>query len=904
MTRSKLGRLARAALCAGVAAAAAPTRAEEPGSALVGARIDAANFLRLSPGGVDATGGIGDWGISNGVLCAVVSDPAHESDLAVSGGALVDLGHCGRGDDQLVLLQPLANLSRSGAFPVERVTVQGGGDSVRIVAEGAQWGLEVVTLWSLDLREAERLRITTRVTRRAAGERLFAFGDIALHSEHAVRPFALDTRAGGLSRGFAHPKVDVGSALSVARAVGAADTVLLVGADAIEPGIAYAVRVKGARLDRPGRESLALPTLSISGMNFSGFAAFSSPFWRDAALALGPLEMMQTLFMDLEPGDALVFEREVLVSSRADAASLTDRIFEDTHAVTGRVGDAGARLHVHDATGRVTTEVRPEPDGRFSLRLPGGSYRLDVLGCAGGEKQRAFSVGDADVDLGEVSAPPLGRVVLPRGRAMRLVFLGRDGTPDPRFGDERPAVTFGDEQPPSSTLTRDVSLAGVATDPEWAPVQPGRYLVLATRGPLFSVTRAELEVPAGGSVALAIAPPERMLGTPGWISADLHVHAAPSDDSALPLDRRLASYVADGCDVIVATDHDMLTDYGPVIHELGLAGRIASVIGQEVTSAVPTPVAPYTFGHANVFPLDQRPREYRRGALPNEGRRLREVIAAARGLGGTRIVQLNHPLSEHLALHDQAFFSHLSTAGEPFDPKSRLEAWPNSLLLERDPATGARDLDFDAIELLNGSHMPRYRAVREDWFALLRQGVVRTGTANSDSHLLREIAAAPRNLIQMGPPDAPAAGEVALDQDAFVRAIRAGRVIGTTGPLLRVSIGDAGPGDRFVGREGSIRVEAQAAPWVPVSRVRVYVNGVVEHEAPLERGSLIGFPHRFESDAFVTVEVEGEPDETYAAVLPGFTPFAFSNPIFVDADGDGVWSAPAGAPSPEERSAP
>ena len=896
MTRSGIGRASVAALWAGAALAAAGARAEAPEAALVGARIDATNFVSLSPGGVDATGGIGDWAISNGVLCAVVSDPAHESDLAVSGGALVDLGHCGRGDDQLVLLQPLANLSRSGAFPVERVTVQGGGDAAQIVAEGARGGLEVVTVWSLDLHEPERLRITSRVTRQGPGERLFAFGDIALHTEHAVRPFALDTRPSGISRGFAHPAVDVGSALSVARAVGAADTVLLIGADAIEPGIAYAVRVKSARLEGPGRESLALPTLSISGVNFSGFAAFSSPFWRDPALALGPLEMMQTLFMDLEMGDTLVFEREVLVSSRADAASLTDRIFEDARAVKGRVGDVGARLHIHDATGRVTTEVRPEPDGRFALRLPAGEYRLDVLGSAGGETQRAFSVGDSEVDLGEVSATPLGRVVLPRGQAMRLVFLGRDGTPDPRFGDERPAVTFGEKQPPSSMLTRDVSLAGVATDPEWVPVRPGRYFVLATRGPLFSVTRAELDVPAGESVALVIAPPERVLATPGWISADLHVHAAPSDDSALPLDRRLASYVADGCDVIVATDHDMVTDYGPVIHELGLAGRIASVTGQEVTSNVPTPAAPYTFGHANLFPLALRPQEYRGGALPNEGRRLREVIAAARSLGGTRIVQLNHPLSEHLVLHHQAFFSHLSTAGEPFDPKSRLEAWPNSLLLERDPATGVRDLDFDAIELLNGSHMPRYRAVREDWFALLRQGVVRTGTANSDSHLLREIAAAPRNLIRVGSPEASPGGGVSLDEEAFVRAIRAGRVIGTTGPLLRVAIGDAGPGERFVGREGWIQVEVQAAPWVPVSRVRVYVNGVVAHEAPLERGSLIGFPHQFDGDAFVTVEVEGEPDETYAALLPEFTPFAFSNPIFVDADGDGVWAAPEASP--------
>ena len=42
----------------------------------------------------------------------------------------------------------------------------------------------------------------------------------------------------------------------------------------------------------------------------------------------------------------------------------------------------------------------------------------------------------------------------------------------------------------------------------------------------------------------------------------------------------------------------------------------------------------------------------------------------------------------------------------------------------------------------------------------------------------------------------------------------------------------------------------------------------------------------------MTVEVEGDPTGVYAELLPEFTPFAFTNPIFVDADGDGRWTAP------------
>jgi hypothetical protein len=42
----------------------------------------------------------------------------------------------------------------------------------------------------------------------------------------------------------------------------------------------------------------------------------------------------------------------------------------------------------------------------------------------------------------------------------------------------------------------------------------------------------------------------------------------------------------------------------------------------------------------------------------------------------------------------------------------------------------------------------------------------------------------------------------------------------------------------------------------------------------------------------VTIEVEGPAQGVYAELYPGFTPFAFTNPIFVDADGDGAWTAP------------
>jgi hypothetical protein len=494
-------------------------------------------------------------------------------------------------------------------------------------------------------------------------------------------------------------------------------------------------------------------------------------------------------------------------------------------------------------------------------------------------------VGDGDLDLGTLAVPPVGSVTLPGGQAMRLVFVGLDGTPDPRFGDALPPPSFGTERPPSSLRSRDVSLAGIASDPRDVPLAPGRYRVLAGRGPEYGVTESEVAVRAGENVTLAIDAPARVLDTPGWLSADLHVHAAPSDDSALSLDRRIATFAAEGCEVLVATDHDHLTDYAPRIRELGLASRLASVVGQEITSSVSTEAAPFTFGHANAFPLPYRATAYRKGAIANEGRRLRRVIDAVRALGGDRLVQLNHARSGGDA---QGFFDHLSV-GHAFDPEAPLSIPPNAVLVAREATTGTRDLDFDAMEIANGPSMDRYRALRKDWFALLRQGESRTATANSDTHVEDEVAAIPRNWVRVSS-DTPER----FDEAALVTAIRAGRVVGSTGPILDLRVGDAGLGETHRGREGAIRIDVQAAPWVPVSRVRAFVNGVLAHEADTSQAATIWFPHTFERDAFVTAEVEGvaAAGSAYAERLPGFTPFAFTNPVFVDADGDGQWTPP------------
>jgi hypothetical protein len=83
-----------------------------------------------------------------------------------------------------------------------------------------------------------------------------------------------------------------------------------------------------------------------------------------------------------------------------------------------------------------------------------------------------------------------------------------------------------------------------------------------------------------------------------------------------------------------------------------------------------------------------------------------------------------------------------------------------------------------------------------------------------------------------------------------------------------------------------------AAPWVPVEEVRVFVNGVLAEKRAIDGPGTLHFPLQFPSDSFVTVEAEGSPGEIYSVVAPRFLPLAFTNAIYVDADRNGRFDPP------------
>ena len=111
----------------------------------------------------------------------------------------------------------------------------------------------------------------------------------------------------------------------------------------------------------------------------------------------------------------------------------------------------------------------------------------------------------------------------------------------------------------------------------------------------------------------------------------------------MPFEKRLAALAAEGIELFAATDHDRLTDYGPLIAAAGLEDRIQGVVGVEAT--------PFAYGHFNVYPLDRDDSDPSGGAVDwGEGAgtgfaMLPEEIWAAYRDRGARIVQVSHPRS-------------------------------------------------------------------------------------------------------------------------------------------------------------------------------------------------------------------------------------------------------------------
>ena len=210
----------------------------------------------------------------------------------------------------------------------------------------------------------------------------------------------------------------------------------------------------------------------------------------------------------------------------------------------------------------------------------------------------------------------------------------------------------------------------------------------------------------------------------------------------------------------------------------------------------------------------------------------------------------------------------------------------------------------------------------EDWFNLLNMGKHVTGVANSDSHSpFQEEPGFPRNFVRIDSDDPET-----IDPLKFVEGIQGARVTTTNGPFVELFVNDARIGDTIVDtdREVHVKVRIQAPNWISADTLVLYANGMeVERHHFDKTGveTIIETDLLLDRDAFIVAEVTG-PDSMFPLVPPlevpplvltdaigalgaafGLfggpfdairpnevrytTPWAMTNPIWVDTDGDG-----------------
>ena len=523
------------------------------------------------------------------------------------------------------------------------------------------------------------------------------------------------------------------------------------------------------------------------------------------------------------------FERDFVVGR--DLAEVTGDIYAlrgATVQLSGKVTldtapsqpVAGARVVAVD----LFSDIAPHPasvtesasDGTWSLRLPPGNYRIgaDLRFVSRSPFREITATADqgnidfsltapvtAHVQLKDPAGSPIpGKVVVycaaagpaatatacpfPRGAAREDGNLFRYAAFDP-WGDTVQSVVFVDH-----TGSADVEL------PAGQPVA-----FVASHGPEWSVSPdswpADLGTASartnGETVSLELA---HVVNTTGWISGDFHVHGVNSPDSPIALLDRVRTFLGEGVDVLVATDHDYITDYGPYLSQLdGLpapanakkaSAWLRTVVGEELTT--------FDYGHWNSFPLDRNDSDLIGGAVDWAGgtganKSPKEIHQALRDLpgGAVRVVQANHPRG------NLGWFTHVRLdtgdgATHACPQQFRISGAPGC-----DPAKGSADdtalfdEGFTSMEIVNDFEEQRIHGRVNDWFTFLSRGLVVTATSVSDTHHKVLVSAGyGRSYVNVGTDD-PAT----LDLSALAQAVNQHKVVASTGAFATLTATNA-----------------------------------------------------------------------------------------------------------------
>lgn len=229
-----------------------------------------------------------------------------------------------------------------------------------------------------------------------------------------------------------------------------------------------------------------------------------------------------------------------------------------------------------------------------------------------------------------------------------------------------------------------------------------------------------------------------------------------------------------------------------------------------------------------------------------------------------------------------------------------------------------------------------FPGVRDDWLRILATGRRVVGTANSDSHEPeKEEPGSPRTYIRV-PSDDPAQ----VSPDDVVAAFKSGDVLMTNGPFVQITANGVGMGGTATGTSVELKVHVEQTSWVKADTLRIFKGPNAEPETypiahPVDD---ITITLDVASDTFIVAEVlSTDPSSSlFPSIYPNevpplqftdvigslgsslglatlegalqpaltfvTTPYALTNPIYIDADGNG-WQPSSAIPELDAQTA-
>lgn len=279
-------------------------------------KITADNFSSTAIRGIDAIGGIDDWFLTNGVLCATISDKKHETYLSVTGGFLIDLGDCKKNNDQWPALHFLSNLSKSDILPANNISVINNKLSSSIIVKGLRDGIENTTRYTVNNKQPHTLFITNTLKRIKPGKKIRLFGSMVLHPQRALTPFTIDTQNPQNSKGFTFPKTNTDDMLSLIRAMSSQDKHVFLGSKTITPPINYSITFTESWLNKSNGDKAPLTFFSLNNENVSLMAIFTRPLPFTKRGRPSIFDALSIALMDIKPGESITFTQKITLLNK------------------------------------------------------------------------------------------------------------------------------------------------------------------------------------------------------------------------------------------------------------------------------------------------------------------------------------------------------------------------------------------------------------------------------------------------------------------------------------------------------------------------------------------------------------------------------------------------------------